>query len=167
MKRDTCQIMEERLVDFADDALPSDQANQVREHIEQCPHCRETVAALNQSLTCAETIWQDNAHDVGRTQTTRSRRWRYVAAAGILLTVSIMIHRPVHRPPPTSTPTLAEIENHIAESGIAARLLAATAQLEAQTSLQDLVESQYRHISEKYSDTTAAEPAHLKLKSLR
>jgi len=167
MNCETCQDMQELLVDFADDALPSAEAAQVRQHVKQCPHCRATVDALRQSLEVAEVIWQDNARYVGQIRARRSHRWRYIAAAaGILLAVSILVHRPAHRQPTASVPTLAEIERRIAESGHAARLLARVHQLEAQTSRQDLAVSQYRYILEKYPETTAANSARRKLESL-
>lgn len=163
MKRDTCQAMEERLVDFADDALPSAEATQVREHVEQCPHCRATVEALKQSLMCAETIWQDNTHHIGR-----SHKWHYVAAAAsVALAISGFFYWPAHHQPAPNTPTLAEIENRIAAAGRAARLLARIDQLETQASLRDVAENQYQYILERYPDTAAAASARLKLKSLR
>ena len=167
MNRDACQTMEELLVDFADEALPSDQAAKVREHVEQCPHCRATVEALTQSLAMAQTIWQDNAHDVGQIRARQSHRWRYIAAAAsILLAVGTLSYWPARHAPTADVPTLAEIENHIAAAGRAARLLARVDQLETQTPLRDVAESQYRYIVETYPDTGAAESARLKLKSL-
>ena len=168
MNRDACQTIEELLVDFADETLTGAEADRVREHVERCPHCRTTVEALKQSLTCAETIWQANAHDVGQTRTRRSHGWRYIAAAaGILLAAGALLYRPARHQPAPSAPTLAEIENRIAASGRAARLLARVDQLETQASLRNVAESQYQYIVEKYPDTTAADSARLKLKSLR
>jgi len=170
MNRDACQSMEEWLVDFADDALAGAEAARVREHIEQCPPCRSTVAALRQSLKAAETIWQENLGELHgrRGRTRRWRMWRYVAAAaGIALAVGTVFYRPTRHQPATDVPTLAEIENHVAASGRAARLLARVDQLETQTSLRDVAKSQYRYILEKYPVTDAAESARVKLKSLR
>jgi len=157
MNRDSCQTIEDLLVDFADGALTGAD--------EQCPHCRETVEALRQSLAAAETIWQDNAGHVARAP--RSRKWHYVAAAAsIALAVGTLLYRPTPPQPAPSAPTLAEIENDIATAGRAARLLARVDQLETQTSLQHVAASQYRYIAERYPDTVAAASAQLKLKSL-
>lgn len=168
MNRDTCQTIEELLVDFVDETLTGADAARVRGHVEQCSDCRAMVQALRQSLQCAEVIWQDNAHSVGRSRALRSQKWPYVAAAaGILLAAGVLLYRPKPSPPPASPPTLAEIENRIAASGRAARLLARIDQLETQASLRDVAASQYRYIMEKYPDTTAAASARLKLESLR
>jgi len=167
MNRDPCQTVEELLVDFADDALPGAEAARVRQHIEQCPQCGVTVEALRQSLACAQTIWQDNARHRGRTRALQSHRWRYVAvAAGILLAIGTLAYWPARHRPTGDVPTLAEIENRIAASGRAARLLARIDQLETQASLRDVAKSQYRYIMEKYPSTAAAESARLKLKTL-
>lgn len=168
MNRQTCQAMEELLVDFADDTLTGAEAARVCEHIEQCPDCRATVAALRQSLECAQTIWQDNAARIGRTRGVGSRQWHYVAAAaGILLAVGTLCYWPCGHQPAPNAPTLAEIEIRIAESGHAARLLARVDQLETQASLRDVAESQYRYILERYPNTAAAESVHRKLESFR
>ena len=170
MNRQACQAMEELLVDFADDALTGAEAARVRAHVDQCPQCRATIAALRQSLECARTIWQSNLPSVqsDHRHMRQSSRWRYVAAAaGILLAVGTLAYWPPRRPPSAPAPTLAEIENHIATAGRAARLLARVDQFETQASLQHVAASQYRYIAERYPDTTAAASARLKLESLR
>jgi hypothetical protein len=168
MNRETCQIIEEQLVDFADDALTGADATRVREHVEQCPHCRALAEALRRSLQCAEVIWQDNADPVVRAGALPAHRWPYIAAAaGILLAAGTLFYRPKPQSPPPGAPTLAEIETRIAASGRAARLLARINQLETQASLRDVAENQYRYLVEKYPDTAAAAAARLKLESVR
>jgi len=168
MNRDSCQITEEVLVDFADASLGAEEAARVREHIERCPRCRATVEALRQSLETAQAIWQDNACPVVRARTLPLHWWHYVAvAAAVLLAVGTLAYRPARRPAPADAPTLAEIEHRIAQSARAARLLATVDQLESQASLRDVAESQYRYILAKYPETAAAKPARLKLESLR
>ncbi len=169
MNHDTCQTIEEWLVDFADGALPSDQAARVRAHLSRCPACQTTVKALQQSLAVAQTIWQDNARDVGQPRTRRPSHWHYGAvAATILLALGTLFYRPGGRPhPATPGPSLADIERQMSEAASAARLLVATEQMEAQPSLRDVAENQYRYIVEKYPDTAAAQPARLKLQALR
>ena len=168
MNRDPCQTMEELLVDFADDALTGAEATRVREHVAQCPHCRATVEALRQSLEVAQTIWLDNAREVSRTGASQSRNWRYaLVAACILLGGGTLLYRTTSQQPAGNAPTPAEIENRIAASGRAARLLARIDQLETQASLREVAESQYRYIVERYPDTPAATSARLKLESHR
>jgi anti-sigma factor RsiW len=168
MNRDSCRIIEELLVDFADDTLSCEEAARVRKHIEQCPQCRAMVEALKQSLGTAQAIWRDNAHEVSRARAFPSHRWRYLAAAAvILLAVGTLAYWPSRRPAPPDAPTLAEIENRMAQSATAARLLAIVDQLESQPSLRDVAESQYRYILAKYPETSAAKVAQLKLESLR
>lgn len=167
MNTDTCQTIEKWLVDFADGALPSEQAACVQAHLNQCPTCRVTVEALQQSLETAQTIWRDNTRDVGQTVQSRSHNWRYVAvAASILLVVGTLTYWFARRPPSAPALTLAQIENRIAEAGRAARLLARVQQLETQTARLDMAKNQYQYIAERYPDTAAAKSARLKLKSL-
>ena len=159
MNTDTCQTIEEWLVDFADGALPSDQAARVQAHLAQCPTCRATIEALQQSLAIAQTIWQDTARDVGQSQPRRLSLWHYGAvAAAILLALGTLFYRPDGRTHPAAPgPSLADIERQMVEAASAARLLVATEQMETQPALRDIAKSQYRHIVERYPDTAAAE----------
>jgi anti-sigma-K factor RskA len=151
MNRAFCQTIEARLVD-----------------LEQCPTCRAMVDALRQSLRCADVIWQDNWRDAQTLPASGVGAWRYIAvAACIVVAAGGLWCWSVRRKPVTKTPTLAEMEQHISAAGAAARLLAATDQLQMQASLRDVTESQYRYILEKYPDTKAAVQARLKLESPR
>ena len=170
MNPDRCPEIQEKLVDFADGALSGAKAERVREHIEQCAECRETVEALGQSLEAAHAIWQDNLRDnhAGRGHARRIHIGRYVAAAAcVALAVAAAFYWSTRHRPAPSAPTMAEIESQIAASASAARMLAAASQLETQTSLRDVAENQYRYIVQRYPDTAAAEPARLKLESLK
>jgi len=167
MNRDRCPEIQEKLVDFADGILSDDEAARIRGHIEQCAHCRATVEALGRSLETARAIWQDNLRDGRRSR--RPHRWRYVAAAAcVAIAVSgTFFFWSARRQPAASPPTMADIENQIAASASAARMLAAVDKLGTQPALRDIAESQYRYIIDKYPHTPAAEPARLKLESLR
>lgn len=166
MNRNPCPEMEERLVDFADGALSGTEAAEVHEHIGQCASCRATVEALTQSLEAARAIWQDSLCDCH--ENPRPHRWRYVAAAAcVALAVGAALYWSTRHQPVTSVPTMAEIENQIAASASAARMLAAVERLGTQPALREIAESQYRYIIDKYPDTPAAEPARLKLEALR
>jgi len=168
MNRDSCQAIEELLVDFADASLDAEEAARVREHIGQCPQCRATVEALKQSLETAQAIWRDNACTVGRTRALPLHWRHYVAvAAAVVLAVGSLAYWPSRRPAPADAPTLAEIEDRMTQSAQAARLLVTVEQLESQASLRDVTESQYRYILAKYPETSAAKSAQLKLASLQ
>jgi anti-sigma-K factor RskA len=168
MNRDSCHVMEELLVDFADDTLAGEEATQVREHLKQCPQCREMVEALRQSLKVAQTIWQDNTRHGGRARALPSHRWHYVAVAAVIaLAAGAAFFWSARHKPTANAPTLAEIENRMTESARAARLLVTVDQLESQPSLRDVAESQYHYIVQKYPETAAAKAAQLKLESLR
>ena len=147
--------------------LTGPEADRVRDHVAQCPHCRETVEALRQSLEIAQTIWQDNAQDVGRARARRSHKWRHIAAAaGILLAIGILAQRTPPNQSPPAAPTMDEIERRIAEAGHAASLLAAVDGLETLPALREVAERQYKYIVDNYPDTPVAEPARLKLQAL-
>jgi predicted anti-sigma-YlaC factor YlaD len=170
MSRDSCPEIQEKLVDFADGVLSGEETIQVREHIEQCAHCRATVDALGQSLEAARVIWQDNlrADQAGRGHARRTPIGRYLAAAAcVALTIGAAFYWSGHRRSVDSAPTLAAIENEIAASASAARILAAVDKLESQPALREIAKNQYRYIIDKYPDTPAAQPARLKLESLR
>lgn len=168
MNRESCHVTEELLVDFADDTLTREEAAKVKEHIEQCPPCRKTIEALRQSLQAAQIIWQDNTRHGRATRALPSHKWSYVVAAAAVIALAIVgafFWSARHEPVPDA-PTWAEIENRMAESARAARLLVTVDQLESQASLRDVAESRYRYILEKYPDTAAAKSARLKLQSL-
>ncbi len=168
MNRDSCQAIEEMLVDFADGVLAHDEAERVGAHIEHCPHCRALLEALKQSLRCAEVIWQDNRYGTQAVRVSPWRLGRYGAiAAGVVLSLGSVLVWFAHQKPAAKALTLAEMEHRIAAAGTAARLLAATDQFETQASLRDAAQSQYRYIVSQYPDTEAAVQARLKLKSFR
>jgi anti-sigma factor RsiW len=170
MNRDRCPEMEEKLVDFADGVLSAAEATRVREHIHRCAHCRATVEALGQSLETAQAIWQDNLREdqAGRGHARRVRIGHYVAAAAcVALAVGAAFYWSGSHRSVDSTPTLAEIENQIAASASAARMLAAVDKLGSRPALREMVESQCQYIIDMYPDTAAAEPARLKLEALR
>ena len=170
MSRDRCAEIQEKLVDFADGVLSGAEAGRVREHIEQCAECRATVEALGQSLEAAQAIWQDNLREdhAGQGHARRIHMARYLAAAAcVALAVGAAAYWSTRDRPIPSAPTLAEIENQIAASASAARMLAAVDKLGTQPALREIAKSQYRYIIDKYPDTPAAEPARLKLESLK
>jgi hypothetical protein len=170
MNPDRCPEIEEKLVDFADGVLSGAEVERVREHIEQCAHCQAIIEALGQSLEAAQAIWQDNLRDgqAGRGHARRIHMAHYLAAAAcVALAIGGAFYWPTRHRPALSAPTLAEIENQIAASASAARMLAAVDKLGTQPALREIAKSQCRYIIDKYPDTPAAEPARLKLEALK
>jgi anti-sigma factor RsiW len=173
MNPEPCREMEERLVDYADGALPPEESRRIDQHVEQCDPCRRTVDALRESIQIAGTLWQDGYEDMKAVrvgQAKRLRVWnrRYVAvAASLVLAIGGAVLWSRLQGPAQAPPTLAEMERHITESAMAARLLAATDVLKEQATGQDVVEAEYQQILEHYPNTDAAAQVRLKLKSIR
>lgn len=59
MSQYSCLEIADLLVDFADDNLATAQRQAVAAHLADCPDCRRTLAALQQSLSLAQTLWED------------------------------------------------------------------------------------------------------------
>ena len=95
----------DRLVDYADGALPNDQRAAVESHLSQCAECRALVQQLRESLELAQLVWNDAADSphhlamtlpVTRPTDAESSRWALpalarfgtvAAAAGIVILV--------------------------------------------------------------------------------
>jgi anti-sigma factor RsiW len=162
MSTGTCQQIEDRLVDYADGELPADQAREVSDHLAQCPHCRQVVQGLQNSLRVAQGIWSEafkQAAGIKPDLAPRSRtRWLHVAAiAATIAVVAGGIFLAVHRPSQgMSLQTVAQIEQGAERAATAARLVAATEILAQCQDTQALVQAQYRHILADYPETPAA-----------
>jgi anti-sigma factor RsiW len=158
-----CKDIEQMLVDYADGELPPSESGKVAEHLVKCVSCRRMLEALQRSLRLAEVIWDDGlaeTKDIHVSIRPRARRvrWpRYAAiAASILLVVgTYFVCRSLTKPAKPEL-TLAEIECRINDSASAARLLAAAELLAGQPYAEDLANSQYRYIVDRYPDTKAA-----------
>ena len=173
MKEHVCQIVSrEDLVAYADgDLLPSE-AERIAKHIATCPDCRTVAEALERSLQVAQTVWQTaqaqwpETHPFDRI---RSHKWSFrkalAVAASVLLftgagTVWRLLSEPSERMDLTNEETkVAELRLKIADSGDAARLLAAAELLSRYPDAESSVEQRYRHIIETYPDTAAAAKA--------
>jgi hypothetical protein len=171
MKNDNCKQIEELLVDFADGELNDTDAATVKQHLEVCADCTDTVKALEESLSMAQVIFNDNLTE----HTTKHRRpvSRYIQiAAGLLFVIGLFMashNKPKDTTVPTGTtqasslPTMREIELQIEWEGIAARVLA-RAELIKQNpdrviNPDEHLQNEYRHIVRMYPKTETAKKA--------
>ena len=165
-----CENIEQMLVDYADGQLSPSKSSKVTEHLATCEHCRKMLNGLQKSLELAGVIWTDSLAEtenvrIPATKTRKIHWFRYAAIAASILvvaTTSIVWHILVR--PTGSELTFAEIERKIAESGSAARLLAAAELLSEYPKAETIVKQQYQHIIETYPETAAAAKAKLRIK---
>jgi anti-sigma factor RsiW len=162
MMEESCHEIEPMLVDYADGQLPPDESREVAGHLEECESCRRILAALRRSLELAEVIWRDG---LAETQTisvpapkkpARLRPLGYVAAAAVIVLGSCLALWLIRPGPASREVSFEQIQRHIADSGDAARLLAATELLAQYPDAQALVRRQYSYIIEQYPQTPAA-----------
>ncbi len=166
----TCIDIQEILVEYADGLLPPAESNEVADHLTECESCKKVFYALQKSLELATVIWEDGLTETqaikipSRPKTVKIYWLRYAAvAASIFIIVGIsIIWRGISKPKEAQF-SFEEIEKSIADSGNAARLLAATELLANSPDDRELVEQQYRYIAETYPQTTAAEKIKLKI----
>ena len=164
MKEHICQVVsKEELVAYADGDLPSSKAEQIAKHIVTCPDCQVVIEALERSLQVTQAIWQTSeaqwpeTHPLGGF---RSSKWSFKkvapVAASLLLLLGVpavwrMLSRPTERAGISREQALAvEIKRKIADSGDAARLLAAAELLSKYPEADRDVMRRYQHISETY-----------------
>ncbi len=159
----SCEQFVDKLVDYADGALPEEEAGTVARHLAECDRCRQTVSALERSLGLAKVLWEDYLGDAAVVDSSLARKpqrrvvYCLAAAASILLTVgglaALVRHRDIRQPPIT----YEEVQRQVARAGIAAELLAATGLVAQCEGTESIVEQQYRYILREYADTPAAE----------
>jgi len=177
VKEHICQIVSrEELVAYADGELPSSEAEQIAEHIANCPNCQSMAEALQRSLQVTKVIWQTSEAQWSKTRPLerfQSSKWSFWKAAAVAASILIvlgagavwrMLPRPTELTGISREQALAvEIKRKITDSGDAARLLAAAELLNKYPEAGSTVKRRYRHIIEKYPETTAAEKAKLKI----
>ena len=168
MTKKECEQFEEMLVDYADGAVPGEQARQVASHLEQCAQCRTKIEALRRSLDLARTVWQANLGNAGGRGkrcfwlARGLRKWPYAAAAAVLIIASLVLYQRPEAGPEASGLTAEQVEQQIMAEGSAARLLATAEILSRKPHAQELAESQYRYLLNHYPDTRAAAAARTK-----
>jgi anti-sigma factor RsiW len=60
MTSETCDLLANLLVDYADGELSRAQAAEVEQHLARCPVCRARLQRLERSLDLARDVWQDS-----------------------------------------------------------------------------------------------------------
>ena len=179
MKEHICQIVSrEKLVAYLDGELSSSETEQIAEHIATCPDCQAMAEALKRSLQLTQAIWQTSQVQWRKTRSfcrsmlsIRPSRRLAAIAAGVLLVLAVGATWRLLFEPSTSRRThvigeeekVAELRLKIADSGDAARLLAAAELLSKYPEAESSVEERYRHIVERYPETVAATKAKLKI----
>lgn len=172
MKNGDCKQIEELLVDFADGVLDEFDEKLVKRHLDGCQDCRQTVEALEESLSMAQVIWDDN---LDKSATKRHRHTlRYIQiAAGVLFAIGLFLagfHAndndktgDVEIAQAASLPTFADIKLQIEMEGIAARLLAKADLIKRNPdrvpNADEHVQNEYRHIVKMYPETATAKQA--------
>jgi len=150
----------DKLVDYADGALPPKESHEVAEHLDTCAACQETVADLQRSLSLTQAIWSDNLEAAGaRAKRTRSMiaPWfRYAAAAVFLVATGAVLFVNSHRSEKEPVLTFEQVQQQVERTATAARLLAATNLIAQCEGTETIVAKQYRHILTHYGDTPAA-----------
>lgn len=186
MNASSCDAVFEKLVDFADGALPADESAQVAEHVADCEKCRAQSEALRRSLGLAREIWDDAdaqlaALDPPGEPTERPERrfpWALwfpvsVAASVALLVTSGLLFKagrdapisPAPSPPVVATDTLEQIKFRIAQEGVASRMLGAADLLANQPGGEDIACERYRYVLATYPETQAATECEARLAS--
>ncbi len=162
MTNRTCEEIRDQLVDYADGELAEAEAQEVKEHLAECPACRDLVRSLQRSLDLAQAIWLDNLQDSASTPVAHGRwamgPWtRYLGlAAGILIALSGLLVLCFVQKPAERTPTYVQIEEQTTRYAAAARLLVATQILAGCEDAGPLVARQRQYILNNYPDTPAA-----------
>ena len=177
MKEQICQaVSKEELVAYSEGDLSPSQAEQVAEHIANCQDCQAMAEALQRSLHVTQVIWKTGEAQWPKTRLLerfQSSKWSFrkvaAVAASILMVLGagavwLMLSRPTERASISREQALAvEIKRKIADSGDAARLLAAAELLSKYPKAESSVKQRYRHIVETYPETTAAAEARQKI----
>ena len=177
MKEHNCQIVsKEELVAYTDGDLSASQSERIAEHIANCQNCQSMAEALQRSLQVTQLIWQTGEARWPKTRPLerfQSSKWSFrkvaAVAASILMVLGTgavwrMLSRPTEQAGISREQALAvEIKRKIADSGDAARLLAAAELLSKYPEAEGTVKLRYQHIIEKYPETTAAAKARQKI----
>ncbi len=176
MNEHTCQVVsKEELVAFADGDLSASEAERIAAHIPACSDCQAVVEALERSLQVTQAVWWTaqaqwpKSHSFDKIVPKRQPLKKlFAVAASVLFVLGAgaiwrLLSEPSERIDLTSEETkVAELRLKIADSGDAARLLAAAELLSRYPEAEDGVKQRYRHIVETYPETAAAAEARLR-----
>jgi len=168
MMLNTCEQIEEHLVDYVDKLLDSDTSERVAAHLRDCTLCRRKADALTRSLALTQVIWQDTLEqtqnplvpersDPRRLLGRRFKPWvlKGTAAAAIVLLASLAMFRHMPSQPIPSQLTVEDIEFQLEAEASAARLLVAARLLAGKPHAKALAQRQYQYILDHYPMTRA------------
>jgi len=156
-----CEEFADRIVEYVDGELPPDEARAVARHLAECEDCRQMAGALDRSLGLAKVLWSDNLSDKGSTAQSaavhRCHRIRlYTAAASIFVAVSFLVFTLSNHQRKQGAVSLEQVEQQVAQTSIAAQLLAATQLIAQCEGTETIVQRQHQYILREYADTPAA-----------
>lgn len=168
----TCNRIEDRLIDYADNQLAADISVQITDHLAHCRNCRQKLNALKKSLALTQSIWQQNLSQIQDIEIPAAKKAmpKFILPAAAAAAAAIIITAGLFLIPGTPTaPTeeispeviMAQIERQINHAGTAAKHLAAAQQLKIYPDGETMVQNQYRYIVKTYPNTTAAAKAKL------
>jgi anti-sigma factor RsiW len=183
MKPLSCNEVAQKLVDYADEELPAEEAAAVGEHVARCSACRARVEGLRRSLTLARVIWRDGEAELAgigshaarpvaapRSYSFTGRRVGLIAAAVALLIAGALLRPAARDSRPaaarTRESTVEEVEREIARAGIAVQLLTAANLLAEQPGGAPVACERYRYIASRYPGTEAASRSAARLAAL-
>lgn len=162
MVADSCEEVQNVLVDYVDGELTERDVEAVARHLAGCPVCRKVQESLERSLRLAKTIWLDNlngaeilpeAAPVRRSMV----QWScYAAVAGvILIVVGVLVPWSSHGSAQPDAACIV-VERQVVDVATAARLLMVTQILARCEGTESIVEEQCRYIRSNYAGTPAA-----------
>jgi len=178
MNKQTCEQIQEMLVDYSDGMLTAEQSIQIADHLAQCPTCRATLNALDCSLDLAKLLWQDNEAQLTKIkipQPPRMRRFSYrriaaIAAAALIIvglgTVTIRKLVLQTETQPRKQLTIAQIETAMLRAGHAAQLLATADLIAKQPGGHQYAKERYTYLTRAYADLNTATIAKQRLKNI-
>ena len=165
---------DERLAAFCEGQSNEAERNRVQRHLERCPVCRETVAALTQSMDQLRDHWQRQEEAWrqrhGGFKTPGSgmpRRWIAAAAAGVLVASGLGIWWPRPGVPVTEErfdPTV--LKRELDRAAVAAQLLAAADLLARQPGGRPYAVKRYQYVIRQFPDRRERDLAQDRLHTL-
>ena len=178
MNMKACEKFADKLVDYADGELSMAESPAVAEHVAVCPRCRETVAALRESMHLARVIWQEGESDLAgiqmpvlRSRVVRLRRPAIAAAVILLVSAGALVWRQAARPNRPDVPdasaamTTADIQVAVGRAGAAAGLVKAAEYLAEQPGGEEMARERLHYVVQTYPETQGAAQARARLRS--
>jgi predicted anti-sigma-YlaC factor YlaD len=168
----SCEDIQKILVDYADGQLAHEERTIVSRHLDNCENCRELLNALNKSLELSTIVWEENLGEIDSVPIAASPKIRKIhwfkyaaiAASILILVTTAVFWRSVNKPQERKTEmSFEEIERNIDDSASAARLLAAIELIADYPDYKEIVENQYRYVTQRYPEISTSEKLKLKI----